>query len=183
MRNLFVNYQAIKFFWSIGWKVKNLHVLRNCMLCTSCKKQQREKKIGLLLLLYWSEKGTRVVLPVHLLAFLFCWNYRQQCKTSTHKKAKKKKRKNREITGKHLSDFQYECLCFNFLPICRSDLFICAVCFFTYKVTSWLLIVAILFDKTQVFFYFPKAHTLFLSFLQRNLAVRYLFTTHLPFSP
>lgn len=143
MINLFVDSQTVKFFWSIKIGVKNIQLVRNCILCTFCKKQRKAIKIQLLTLLYWSERRVKlwllillywfekragVELPVHLLDFLSCWYYRQQHKTSTY--LKKKKRQN---TGKHLSDFEHEHLCFHFLPICRSDLFICAVHFFTYN--------------------------------------------------
>lgn len=48
----------------------------------------------------------------------------------------KKKAPKRERTEKileNLLDFQYELLSFHFLPICRSDILIYALCFFTCK--------------------------------------------------
>lgn len=97
-------------------------------------------------------------------------------KKKKEKKRQEKKRKNRENTGKHLSDFQYECLCFHFFPYVGLIYSFVQYVFSLKRVTSWLLIVAILFDKTQVFFYFPTAHILFLSFLYGKLSVWILLT-------
>lgn len=74
-------------------------------------------------------------------------------------KKKAPKRERTEEILENLLDFQYELLSFHFLPICRSDILIYALCFFTCK-SNWLLIVVILFDVMQVFFYFPQVCTL-----------------------
>lgn len=160
MINLFVDSQTVKFFWSIKIGVKNIQLVRNCILCTFCKKQQkaikiqlltllywseRRVKLGLLILLYWFEKRAGVELPVHLLDFLSCWYYRQQHKTSTYLKKKKEERdKILENICQILSTNTYVFIFFPYVGLIYSFV---QYIFSLTIVTSWLLTVAILFDQ------------------------------------